>query len=473
MKTSRRRFLAGGAVTAATLGALGAHRALAAAGTPAKRRSAAYGGIRPLADRDGRTILALPEGFEYATFSRTGEPYESGIVPRSHDGMTCIAGSGGLLRLIRNHELRNTAGDRRLGVDVPAHLRYDAQGMGGCFALDFDPQSKRLVHQFAVLGGTIVNCSGGLSRDGRGWFSCEEVPAGVQQGFDAPHGYVFHVPSDATEAVRAVPLKAMGRFAHEAAVASASGLVYETEDAGNTSGFYRYTPHAPDDPASGRLEMLALEDTPHADLFGPHRSGVRLRAAWVAIADPDPDLERGAPTCFAQGRARGAAAFNRLEGIFRSPDAESIYFTSTSGGADRASDGVGYGRLWHYVPAGAAQSHDTLELVFESGAPSVLESPDNLCITPRGGILFCEDDAIANGDTSPLTGTRAEINRLIGLSPEGEAFTFAVNLLNRTEFAGACWSPDGEILFVNIYGDSRAESGMTCAIWGPWKDGPL
>ena len=116
---------------------------------------------------------------------------------------------------------------------------------------------------------------------------------------------------------------------------------------------------------------------------------------------------------------------------------------------------------------------DELTLVFESPAGSVLESPDNLCITPRGGILFCEDDAIGDGDTHAIARNLTDINRLVGLSTSGETFTFAVNVLNASEFAGACFSPDGRILFVNLFGDSTPGSGMTCAIRGPWESGPL
>ena len=37
------------------------------------------------------------------------------------------------------------------------------------------------------------------------------------------------------------------------------------------------------------------------------------------------------------------------------------------------------------------------------------------------------------------------------------------------EFAGATFSPDGKVLFVNI----QASAGVTFAIWGPWEDGAL
>jgi secreted PhoX family phosphatase len=88
-------------------------------------------------------------------------------------------------------------------------------------------------------------------------------------------------------------------------------------------------------------------------------------------------------------------------------------------------------------------------------------------------VLFCEDDAVSDNDTHALAPGLNDINRLIGLGSKGEAFTFAVNRLNDSEFAGACFGPDGEILFVNLFGDGTPGSGMTCAIWGPWNRGPL
>ena len=51
-----------------------------------------------------------------------------------------------------------------------------------------------------------------------------------------------------------------------------------------------------------------------------------------------------------------------------------------------------------------------------------------------------------------------------------------INVANSTEFAGACFSPDGRILFVNIMGsttDAGRDVGMTLAIRGPWEQGAL
>lgn len=475
-------LLAGGIITSATLGGLAAHSARAHAGedrdhrecSSGRGRRSDYGKLTPTPDQDGTNVLALPGGFRYVTFSRTGEAFGNGlVVPRNHDGMTCFDGRGRLIRLIRNHELRNAAGDFNLGVPVHDSLRYDPKGMGGCMTLDFDPRSKRLVHQFPSIGGTFVNCAGGLSWRRGGWITCEETTAGVNNGFDKPHGYCFLVPAEANGTAPAVPLKWMGRFAHEAAVADARGIVYQTEDAGNSSGFYRCIPNrAGDLTRGGTLEMLAIKGTWQASLINGQTIGVRLPVEWVRIDTPDADLEGGTPRCFTQGQSKGGAAFNRLEGIYPGQDGRSIYFLSTSGGEK------GYGQLWHYVPAdGEHNDQDYLVLVFESPAGSVLDSPDNMCVTPNGAILFCEDDANALGvddhDTHPLAPGIENVNRLIGLGACGEPFEFAVNILNDSEFAGACFSPDGEILFVNLFGDGSPGSGMTCAIWGPWDEGPL
>jgi len=477
----RRSFLkraavaAGGVVTGATLSALAA----CAGGGPRKDtrsrgRASDYGDLRRVADADGKVVLALPQGFQYVTFSKTGEAYAAGLtVARSHDGMGCFRGPGDTVRLIRNHEVRNAAGDFTLGVAAPAHLRYDRQAMAGCMTLDFDTRARRLVRQFASLSGTLVNCSGGWSHRNSGWITCEETTDGVPQGFEKPHGYSFLVPASSQSAIAAVPLTALGRFAKEAAVADENGVVYQTEDAGNGSGFYRFTPETPGELTRGKLQMLAVRGSAMANLYQGQNVGARLPVTWVDIRDPNPDLEREEPGCFAQGRTRGGAAFNRLEGVFPGEDGLSVFFVSTSGGDKPGAPGGGYGQLWYYAPAKAERKMDELVLVFESPSGSVLESPDNLCITPNGAILFCEDDALGDGDTHALAGGVREVNRLIGLGATGETFTFAVNVLNASELAGACFSPDGEILFVNIYGDQTPGSGMTCAIWGPWKRGPL
>ncbi|MGI9041629.1 MAG: alkaline phosphatase PhoX [Gemmatimonadales bacterium] len=101
--------------------------------------------------------------------------------------------------------------------------------------------------------------------------------------------------------------------------------------------------------------------------------------------------------------------------------------------------------------------------MYESPSFDVLNSPDNVTISPRGGILLCEDGS--------------GINFLRGLTPDGRIFDFASN--DKSEWAGACFSPQGNTLFVNVQGETvpginpAGTKGFTLAIWGPWEEGVL
>ena len=327
----RRSFFkrTGAVVGGATLSTLGAHMALAHDEDRERHhrdrgRRGDYGDLRPTADEDGNTILALPKDFRYVTFSKTGETFGGGlIVPSRHDGMALFDGPGRTIRLIRNHEV--AAINAPFPVPGPAAKKYDPKGTGGCMTLDFDPHRKRLVRQFVSIAGTINNCSGGWSKGNGGWMTCEENTSGVNQGYDKPHGYTYFVPASADSAVQAVPMTGLGRFSHEAAVTDSRGIIYLTEDAGNSSGFYRFVPNDPGNPlAGGSLQMLGITGAPTATLIVGQQLGARLPVTWVPIAIPDPKLEMSESRVFTQGRAGGGAAFNRLEGLFRGEDGRSM-----------------------------------------------------------------------------------------------------------------------------------------------------
>jgi uncharacterized protein len=420
-------------------------------------------------DQDGQEILALPQGFSYVTFSKNSSPMldNMGVVPGAHDGMAAFRGPHGTVRLIRNHEIRNAANVSAGGVRH-AGTPYDRAAYGGTLTIDFDAESMRPVREFVSICGTHVNCAGGLAYRDAGWLTCEETTQSAVGGFEQRHGYTFLVPASSNSATFPVALKEMGRFSKEAALADDHhGIVYQTEDAGNSSGFYRFLPRDADDLThGGRLQMLKVADNPLFTGCTGQAVGANLHCEWVDIVNPDPDLAGTEASCFAQGRAGGGAAFNRLEGIHRG-EGRRIYFVSTSGGQAQR------GQLWEYRPTG----HDNglLRLVFESPSSAVLDSPDNICVTPSGAILFCEDDASSADNDGHVTAPgRTNVDRLIGLSRDGMPFEFAVNIHPvNSEFAGACFSPDGEILFVNLQGGSAPGSGMTCAIRGPWRRGPL
>lgn len=470
----RRAFLKrGAAVTAGTLlastgtQALAARGALAAPGRRGQELEApdngGYGPVAPAADRTtGQSLLWLPAGFEYASFGHEasyatalGLPAAVGSdgfpTPGRHDGMAAFpTDQEGVVRLVRNHEqgysttTRATRAYDAALIGEPENA-YDPLSAGGCTTMTFDTRTLSLTDSFISLNGTSVNCAGGIY--GSSWLTCEETVNGRQNGFPEDHGYVFEVPAQGGPVTDPVPYKAMGRFAHEAvAVDPATGIVYETEDDGDTSGFYRFLPAEPGDlAAGGTLQMLAVKERPafRTNSGVSDRVGNPLPVEWVTIHDPDPDLITR-NSVFDQGAAKGGASFARLEGCWF--DGGSIFFNATSGGD------AGAGQVWEYRPRG--RSGGQLVLLFESPSEDLLDSPDNITVSPRGGLVLCED------------GGGEQFVR--GLDERGRIFTFAKNGIGGNEFAGACFSPDGDVMFVNIQ-----TPGVSFAIRGPWEKGSL
>lgn len=498
----RRAFLTRAAVAGGGLLSIGAvERLVARDALGHGRRTSAqpYGPLRRVADQRGVEVLALPPGFSYVTFSHTGSTMSDGYpTPLALDGMGSFAakrshghGKDHLVRLVRNSEDRNAAGTTG-GLIGDRSAAYDPTGYGGTTTLVYDEHRRKLVEDFVSLNGTTVNCAGGISYRHRYWLTGEETVGGPNSAdplaqFAKRHGYLFQTPvrRGPNELEVGVPIVAAGRFSHEAAaVDQRTGVVYETEDPGSGvgAGFYRYTPNDADDLAAGGvLDMLAIVGRPQVDLREGRTRGERLAVDWVRIDEPDPELTSvgDARSTFNQGWAKGGAKFNRLEGCWE--DGGTIFFVSTSGGdaknGDVNTDGYaeGFGQVWAYRPGSAG---GTLVLVYESPSGAELDSPDNLTVTPRGGLIACEDDASsAYVDTHPLAPGIDNVNRLIGITRAGEAFELAVNVLNGSELAGVSFSPSGRTLFFNLFGRARFDEdpveGMTCAVTGPWRGGPL
>ena len=418
-------------------------------GIEPRRLEGGYGPLQPVNDETtGLPLLHLPAGFRYVSFGWAGDPLRGGLTtPGAHDGMAAFPVPGSSrIQLVRNHELRRGTAFAREAV-------YDRNAGGGTTTLEFDQATGTIGEAWASLAGTAVNCAGGPTPWGS-WLSCEETilgPGGDNNYLD-PHGYVFEVPAHTASDAR--PLRSMGRFVHEAvAIDPATGIVYETEDR-KTAGFYRFVPTENANlAAGGRLEMLAIADAPQADTRVGQTARTWHPVTWVPIDDPDP-AERVDDAVFSQGFAGGGAVFARLEGAwyggFR------IYFVSTSGGDAQL------GQVWEFNPAA-----DQLRLLFESPSADVLDMPDNICVSPRGGLVLCED-----GDSDQF---------VRGLTVDGHIFPFAKNNIvlaeehngiagdfRQREFAGATYSPDGDWLFFNAQ-----TPGITFGVTGPWANGAL
>jgi secreted PhoX family phosphatase len=440
------------------------------------RAGRGFGGYGELAVSADCPELLIPAGFTVVKLSETratSQADPSFIVPQALDGMAAFP-FGANVRLVRNHEIRDPVSRARpFGPNA-----YDERAGGGTTTLEtrivFDADGNVsdvvLLREFVSLTGTHVNCAGGPTPWGS-WLTCEETTEGAPQGRLAEHGYIFEVPAAANGPVDPRPLRAMGRFVHEAiAVDPITGFIYETEDfsynpsnptAQPGSGFYRFIPAENGNlAAGGRLQVLAVKGQPRYDTTRGQYVGLILPVEWVDIENPDPANAALDPSAvFRQGLENGAAIFQRLEGCWYGDG--SIFFNATSGGD------AGAGQVWQYRPLGNAQgqlrgSGGQLVLVFESPSVDVLDSPDNICVSPRGGLVLCED-----GD---------DVQFIRGLTRRGEIFDLVQTNGNLPEFAGATFSPDGNVLFFNLQGSTSSigtTKGGTYALWGPWADGAL
>ncbi len=470
-EVSRRQFLQSAA--AVTLG-FGGLQSLFARGAMATPASGNIGlGFGPLRS-DPHGILDLPEGFAYQVISRIGQTMSDGLlVPGLPDAMGAFEGPGGTTIIVRNHELDPSKKNgspfgegQRLAGRLPRARFYDAgfggyHSYGGTTTIVYDTRTGTVEKEYLSLAGTIRNCAGGPTPWGT-WITCEETAErasdryGEKKIFEKDHGYNFEVPVSASPMLAdAVPLKAMGRFMHEAVcVHPDTGIVYQTEDR-HDGLVYRFVPNTPGKLRDGgKLQALSIRGRLSLDTRNWERQkvaiGERLEVRWIDMDDvesPEDDLRK-------RGFAKGAARFARGEGMWWGALADdspaSAYFACTSGGR------INKGQIWRYTPSpvegssGEDKQPGVLELFIEPNDAGLVDNADNITVAPFGDLVICEDGA--------------DEQFLVGVTPEGRIYKLGRNARSHSEFAGACFSPDGTTMFVNIQ-----TAGLTLAITGPWE----
>lgn len=406
---------------------------------------------------DPGKLFDLPEGFSYSLLSRTGQRMSDGLLtPGRFDGMGAFAGPGGRTILVRNHEFWPQNDDGPFGprneLLTPAirQRMFNAGepiNKGGTTTLLLDRDGTKVERVHLSLAGTSRNCAGGTTPWGS-WLSCEEPKRPVVNKIADGHGWVFEVPSRAIGLVDPVPLKAMGRFNHEAAaVDPRTGIVYLTEDH-HEGLFYRFLPNSPGKLArGGRLQALVVDGlNTSANRDGGWPVGQARKARWIdldGVEAPDDDLRD-------RGAAKGATRFVRGEGLAIDANG-AVWFTCTEGGRNEKGQVFGYRPGRFEGRAGEADAPGELTLFVEPNDVALLDLPDNLCVAPWGGLVICED------------GEDEQYLRLV--TPQGRIRTIGRNAHPaKAELAGACFAPDGRTMFINIY-----SPGFTLAIKGPWE----
>jgi uncharacterized protein len=415
---------------------------------------AAERAMKPAIDR----WLELPEGFHAKIISRGGEKMSDGfLLPGKPDGMAAFQ-VGGKVVLVRNHENSPTlpkygafGEDMSLFSKVKKDQLFDfgfgkTPGLGGTTTVIFDEDKQEIKEQFLSLAGTYRNCAGGPT-PWNSWITCEEDTSPKSTTAETNHGYNFEVPASSKKLVRPVPLKAMGRFNHEAiCVDPSTCIVYQTEDA-HDSLIYRFIParhrklHE-----GGILQALAIKGRKSFDsrnwTEASMKPGEIFEVEWITMNGVDSDID----DLRLRGHAAGATLFARGEGMWFGN--KEVYFACTNGGLKKS------GQVFKYIPSpneGTADEQNTpgkLVLFAEPNNTEILKNCDNLTVSPWGDVIFVED---------------AKQACLRGITPEGQIYDIGKNIGSESELAGVCFSPSGKTLFVNVQHD-----GLTLAITGAW-----
>lgn len=464
----RRAFLGLAAVSGIQFMALASRNGWAVAEPNAEKRA----GFGALVDRPGE-LLDVPEGFTYTVLQNAGTPMSDGYkMPPQPDGMATFMDSDGNYVLLRNHELGNTEFMTRYGFLMQkygslgpvfskdhfggvARLVVGKESLLGDLKAGRGNPSRALMDSRMVLLGTSKNCSGGTIEGG--WVTCEES--------DEPgHGYAFYTKPTDSELKAPRVIKSWGRMHREAVVMDPrTGVVYMTEDRSDAC-FFRHVPDNARLPFStGKVQAMQVVGQSTMDPYpeaptqgvipGKWKPGTRFAVTWVDI----PDCQAARETCSSQGIRLGATTFNRNEGIVW--DQNSAWFISSLGGPVKG------GQIFEYVPDEKDDSRGELVLQMEVTDRRVLSCPDNLTLAPWGDVILAEDNYQMSADVTHQF--------LRGLTREGRVYNIARNRGNGNpmtgrpgaEFTGACFSPDGEVLFVNM----QNPVNVTLAIRGPWK----
>ncbi|MEV0324118.1 alkaline phosphatase PhoX [Streptomyces sp. NPDC050658] len=483
MSLTRRDFARRSAITGAGVALAGSVGALATApgalaatetetdteaGTEGAEVAPEHGapGYGPLVP-DPAGVLALPAGFSYRVLTHSGKTkLETGeFTPSNHDGTATFEGPRGVTLLVNNHELSGPRSKWKHPVPLTDGLVYDPAASGGCTVVEVRRDGQ--VAEWVGIAGTATNCAGGSTPWGT-WLTCEETEdlAG-ENGMTKDHGYVFEVdPLDKRANRDPKPIKALGRYAHEAVVVDPRrGHLYLTEDADEPNGLlYRWTPPQGFEHGRGKLRTLADDagvlKAPKCfdsggrfvdDLSRATRIGTVYGVDWVEVPDRD---ARTVPVReqFDDGDITRA---RKLEGMWWGDGGVYIVASYARDESPVQHDG----QVWFYHPARRTLTLKVLLGVNQDpGKDGAFDGPDNITVSPYGGLVIAED-----GDG---------IQHLFGATDRGRTYPIARNDLNAgtpekpsySEFTGVTFSPDGKTLYANIQ-----SPGIMLAITGPWR----
>jgi hypothetical protein len=350
--------------------------------------------IGPLSPPDQNGLM-LPRGFTSRIIARSGiaphagSPYLWHAAPDG--GATFPTMEGGWI-YVSNSELSRNRG----GVGA---IRFDALG--------------KVIQAYPILENTNGNCAGGATPWDT-WLSCEEVENGIVWECD-PHGLS-----------PAIPLLALGTFAHEAVtVDTQTNHLYLTEDKPDGL-FYRFVPAS--------LNSQGFPDLSAGSLEAAVVDWSTSKVKWVKIPIPDASDR---PTRY---QLSSSTKFNGGEGI--------VFYGGVVSFATKGDN-----RIWSYDTR-----TDRIFVIYDASThpTPILTGVDNITLSKSGELIVGEDGG--NMQIVAITKSR----QLIPL----------VQLVGHdsSEVTGPAFSPDGRRLYFSSQRGTRGTSkgGMTFEVLGPF-----
>ena len=498
MTLNRRQLIARGGAVGVGAAAVGLGLSVDDAAAADPRASRKGGKLFPPLEASASDLLALPPGFTYEVVAKAGvtEIHDGtgriiGKTPDKTDGTGLFVTSSGY-RLVQNHELGGGTTVPALPVPHVAGTVYDAGLMGGgCTVVDVRRNGRRR-SEWVGISGTFNNCMGGVT-PWNSWLTCEETEAkagtmSAGQTLAEDHGWVFEVFPSRPAAQLPEPIKAWGRYPHEAVVVAPNrSQVYLTEDASSPNGLlyrwtaptgYRVQPRMATDlnGNQGRLEaliVLAPDGSVLPDLayVTSAQIGRPFRTRWIEV----PDRQATTTSVRKQFTDGEITRSKKLEGAWG--DRHGFYFDASFAfaPADLPPDATPHdGQIWYYDYAEETltlkayfpynpllhQETPNWETTLGQSLDLAFDGPDNLHVSPYGTLVIAEDGNTANHliSWSQRLGAQAIARNLIVLeqsSAGGNVYA---------EFAGPNFTPNGALLFANVQ-----EPGHTFVIRGPWR----